>query len=96
MSKTLRPRKFSFGKYSCTSVNEKADVKPAFINIFQCKRSILALTSCLGFLLALNRRLFVVLSLANLSNNAVLCARSLELLESVLKRLILANAYFCH
>lgn len=58
--------------------------------------SILALASSLGFLLALNRRLFVVLSLANLSNNTVLCARSLELLKSVLKRLILANANFCH
>ncbi len=36
-------------------------------------RLILTLTSCLRLLLTLNRRLFVVLSLTNLSDNAVLC-----------------------
>ncbi len=56
---------------------------------------ILALTSSFGLLLALYRRLFVVLSLTNLSNNAVLCAASLEALQSGIKAFVLAYTNFC-
>ena len=60
------------------------------------KLLILALTSSLGLLLTLYRRLFVVFSLTNLSDNAVLGTGSLETLQSGVQRLVLANTYFCH
>ena len=60
------------------------------------KLLILALTSSLGLLLALYRGLLVVFSLANLSDNAVLCAGSLEALERRIQRLVFTNTYFCH
>ena len=66
-------------RFCIISVKEQADIKmPAFKN----HRSIFTLTSSFGFLLALYRRLFVVFSFTNLSDNAVLSAGSLEALES--------------
>ena len=50
---------------------------PAFI-----MQLVFTLTSSSGLLLALYRRLFVVFSFTNLSDNAVLSAGSLETLES--------------
>lgn len=58
--------------------------------------SILALTSSLGLLLTFYRRLFVVFSFTNLSNDAILCAGSLETLERSIQRFVLSNTYFCH
>ena len=59
-------------------------------------RSELALTSCFRLLLTLYGRLLVMLALANLSDNAVFCAGTLETLESGIQGLVLTNAYFCH
>lgn len=56
----------------------------------------LTLPSCFRLLLALDRRLLVMLALANLSDDAVFCARTLETLESSVQGLVLTNAYFCH
>ena len=69
---------------------------PAFHFINCLNKSIFALTSCLGLLLTLYRRLFVVFSLANLSDHAILCTGSLETLQSGVQRLVLADTYFCH
>ena len=56
----------------------------------------LALTSCFRLLLTLYGRLLVVLALANLSDDAVFCAGTLETLECGIQGLVLTNAYFCH
>lgn len=37
-----------------------------------------------------------MLALANLSDDAVFCAGTLETLESGIQGLVLTNAYFCH
>ena len=58
-------------------------------------RSIFALTSSFGLFLSLDRRLFVVFSLTNLSDNAVLSAASLEALQSGIQAFVLAYANFC-
>lgn len=52
---------------------KKRTLRARFYQHDQSARSILALTSCFRLLLALYRRLFVVFSLANLSDNAILC-----------------------
>ena len=60
------------------------------------RESELALTSCFRLLLTLYGRLLVMLALANLSDDAVFCAGTLETLESGIQGLVLTNAYFCH
>ena len=57
---------------------------------------IFALTSSFRFLLTLYRRLFVVLALANLGDNAVPGAGSLKTLKSRIQRFVFTNADFCH
>ena len=37
-----------------------------------------------------------MLTLANLSDDAILCARALETLQCGVQGLVLTNAYFCH
>ena len=64
--------------------------------VSQYDLSILALTSSFRLLLTLYRRLFVMLSLTNFSDNAVLRTRSLKTLQSGVQRLVLTNANFCH
>ena len=57
--------------------------------------SVFALTSSFGLLLALYRRLFIVLSLTNLCDNAVLGAGSLKSLKSCIQSLVFTNTDFC-
>lgn len=57
---------------------------------------VFTLTSSFGLLLTLYRRLFVMLSLADFSDNAVLRTRSLKTLQRGVQRLVLTNANFCH
>ncbi len=57
---------------------------------------ILALTSGFRLLLALYRRLFVVLSFTNLSDNTISRARSLKALESRIEAFIFADFNLCH
>ena len=59
-------------------------------------RSELTLPSCFRLLLALYGRLFIMFTLANLSDHAVFCAGTLETLQSSVQGLVLTNAYFCH
>ena len=63
---------------------------PAFFHIL-----IFALTSSFGLLLATYRRLFIVLSLTNLSDNAVLSAGSLKSLKSCIQSFVFTNTDFC-
>ena len=55
------------------------------------QKSILTLTSSFGLLLALYRRLFIVLSLTDLSDNAVSYAGSLKSLKSGIQSFVLSN-----
>ena len=57
---------------------------------------ILALTSCLGLLLTLYRRLFVSFPFANLSDNAGSCTLLLESSERAFERLVIFNSDFSH
>ena len=59
------------------------------------QKSILTLTSSFGLLLALNRRLFIVLSLTDLSDNAIPCAGSLKTLQCGIQSFVFANTNFC-
>jgi len=59
---------------------------PAFSYIL-----VFALTSSFGLLLALYRRLFIVLSLTDLCNNAVSYAGSLKSLKSGIQSFVLSN-----
>ena len=54
-------------------------------------RSIFTLTSSFGLLLTLYRRLFIVLSLTNLSDNAILSTGSLKSLKSGIQGFVLSN-----
>lgn len=56
---------------------------------------VFTLTSSFGLLLTLYRRLFVVFSFTNLSDNAVLSARSLKSLKSGIQSFVLSNTDFC-
>ena len=75
---------------------------PAFcreLKIRECGKSIassLIFTSSFGLLLPLETRAYVMLSLLDLSDNAVLLAASLEALQSTLQRLVLFDTDFRH
>ncbi len=56
---------------------------------------VFTLTSSFGLLLTLYRRLFVVFSFTNLSDNAVSSARSLETLKRCIQSFVLSNTDFC-
>lgn len=66
---------------------------PPFVKPFA---SILALPSSFGFLLALHRRLFVMLSFAVLRKHTVLRAGSLETLQRSVQRFVLSYMNFSH
>ena len=56
----------------------------------------LSFTSSFRLLFTLNRGLLIMLSLANLLNNAVLCGLPFKTAQSVIKRLVLFNSNLTH
>lgn len=79
-------------------ISQKTDALNQCARMLAVYRNLLifALTSSFRLLLTLYRRLFIVFSLANFSDNAVFRTRSLEALQRSVQRLVLTNANFCH